>query len=59
MIDRIAPYTDKVYVPITIEIEQVKGADTPLDTKDDEVHDTEKAILCAIEAIRILIEEQA
>ena len=27
-----------------------------LDTKDDEAHDTEKAILCAIEAIRILIE---
>ena len=27
-----------------------------IDTKNDEAHDTERAILCAIEAIRILIE---
>ena len=36
MINRIAPYTDKFYVPITIEIEQTKGADTPNDTSDDD-----------------------
>lgn len=30
-----------------------------LDSKDDEAHDTEKAILCAIEAIRILIENSS
>jgi len=36
MIYRIAPYTDKVYVPITIEIEQVKGLNTPNDTSDDD-----------------------
>ena len=30
-----------------------------LDTKDDEAHDTEKAISCAIEAIRILIKNSS
>jgi hypothetical protein len=35
MINRIAPYTDKVYVPITIEIVQTAGAETPNDTSDD------------------------
>ena len=36
MIDRIAPYTDKVYVPITIEIQQTKGTETPNDITDDD-----------------------
>lgn len=34
-IDAIAPYTEKVYVPITIDIVQVEGQDTPSDTSDD------------------------
>ncbi len=36
MIDRIARYTDKVYVPITIEIQQTKGTETPNDITDDD-----------------------
>jgi beta-lactamase superfamily II metal-dependent hydrolase len=36
MIDRIAPYTDKIYVPITIDIVQVEGAATPNDVTDDD-----------------------
>jgi hypothetical protein len=35
MIDRIAPYTDSIYVPITIDIVQTEGMDTPNDTSDD------------------------
>ena len=35
MLDRIAKYTDKVYVPLVIDIVQVEGADTPNDTSDD------------------------
>ncbi len=35
MIDRIAPYTDKFYVPTYIEVEQVEGMDTPNDRSDD------------------------
>ncbi len=35
-INLIAKYTDKVYAPYTIEIEQVEGADTPNDTSDDD-----------------------
>ncbi len=34
-IDRIAPYTDKVYVSSAMEIIQTQGADTPNDTSDD------------------------
>jgi len=36
VIDRIAPYTDKFYVPITINIVQTEGAQTPNDTSDDD-----------------------
>ena len=36
VIDRIAPYTDKFYVPITIDIVQNEGAQTPNDTTDDD-----------------------
>ncbi len=35
MIDRIAPYTDRVYVPITIEIQQTGGTETPNNISDD------------------------
>ena len=45
MINRIAPYTDKFYVPITIEIEQVKGMDTPNDTTDDDYDNVGEYIL--------------
>lgn len=45
MIDRIAPYTDKFYVPITIEIEQVEGADTPNDVSDDDYKNKGEYIL--------------
>ncbi len=34
-LDKIAQYTDKVYAPYTIEIEQIAGADTPDDITDD------------------------
>ena len=36
MINRIAKYTDKVYVPTMMEIEQIAGADTPNDSSDDQ-----------------------
>ena len=36
MINRISPYTDAVYAPITIDIIQTKGMDTPNDVSDDE-----------------------
>lgn len=39
MIDRIAPYTDKLYVPIYIEVEQIEGLDTPNDRTDDKFKD--------------------
>lgn len=42
MIDRIAPYTDKLYVPITIDVIQVDGADTPNDTSDDDYDNAEE-----------------
>lgn len=45
MIDRIAPYTDKFYVPITIEIEQVKGMDTPNDKSDDDYNNVGEYII--------------
>lgn len=39
MIDRIAPYTDKFFVPIYIEVEQIEGMDTPNDRSDDKFKD--------------------
>ena len=42
VIDRIAPYTDKFYVPITVDIIQVKGQDTPNDKSDDDYSNAEE-----------------
>jgi competence protein ComEC len=41
MIDRIAQYTDKIYVPITIAIVQVEGMDTE-DKADDDYDNAEE-----------------
>lgn len=41
MIDRIAKHTDKIYVPITIEVIQKKGQDTPNDKTDDDYSNAE------------------
>lgn len=40
-IDRIAEYTDKVYVPIMIDVVLVDGGDTPLDPSDDDYDNAE------------------
>ena len=45
MINRISPYTDAIYVPMTIEIEQTKGMDTPNNTADDEYKNKGEYIL--------------
>lgn len=44
-IDNIAKYTPYVYVPLTIEITQTKGADTPNDTSDDDYDNVGDPIL--------------
>ncbi len=44
-IDKISQYTDKVYAPLTIEIVQVKGADTPNNIEDDEYDNLGEPIL--------------
>lgn len=41
VIDRVAKYTDKFYVPITIDIIQVDGTSTPNDTSDDDYDNAE------------------
>ena len=42
MIDRISKYTDKVYVPLMMEIIQVEGADTPNDSSDDKYENADQ-----------------
>ncbi len=44
-INNIAKYTDKVYAPNTIEIVQVKGADTPNDKSDDDYDNSGELLL--------------
>ena len=45
VIDRIAPYTDMFFVPITVEIIQTEGMDTPNDTSDDKYKNEENYTL--------------